>query len=42
MRDRIVCGIRDINLRERLLRESKLTLQGCFEIAARPCYQKSD
>jgi len=28
----IVCGIRDVNLRERLLRETKLTLQNCLEI----------
>ena len=32
LRDRIVCGIRDSHLRERLLREANLTLKSCVDI----------
>lgn len=32
VRDRIVCDIRDSHLRERLLRETSLTLKSCLDI----------
>lgn len=32
IRDRIVCGIKDTSLRERLLRETNLTLKSCLDI----------
>ena len=32
LRDRIVCGITNTNLRERLLRESELTLEKCLSV----------
>ncbi|XP_041460922.1 uncharacterized protein K02A2.6-like [Lytechinus variegatus] len=32
LRDRIVCGIRESSLRERLLRETALSLEGCIQI----------
>ncbi|CAC5416290.1 unnamed protein product [Mytilus coruscus] len=31
IRDQIVCGIKDTQVRERLLRDSKLTLKGCLD-----------